>query len=121
MRLEFVLGSIDLVQHELLLVKLSCFHLYSSCSLNAGPFCYTGGYGVATGGPTAWGLCYNKELSPSQDYCDDYYKYDYPCAPGAQYYGRGAIPIYWYQSSSLVRNIFVFSKSAACLLDLRDG
>ncbi|EPS65534.1 hypothetical protein M569_09245, partial [Genlisea aurea] len=53
------------------------------------------GYGVATGGPTAWGLCYNHELSPSQDYCDEYFKYDYPCAPGAQYYGRGAIPIYW--------------------------
>ncbi|KAL0368659.1 UNVERIFIED_CONTAM: Chitinase-like protein 1 [Sesamum calycinum] len=53
-----------------------------------------GGYGVATGGPLAWGLCYNKEMSPSQDYCDEYYKYDYPCAPGAQYYGRGAIPIY---------------------------
>ncbi|KAL0366657.1 UNVERIFIED_CONTAM: Chitinase-like protein 1 [Sesamum radiatum] len=55
----------------------------------------TCGYGVATGGPLAWGLCYNKEMSPSQDYCDEYYKYDYPCAPGAQYYGRGAIPIYW--------------------------
>ncbi|KAL8554928.1 hypothetical protein ACS0TY_002929 [Phlomoides rotata] len=46
-------------------------------------------------GPEAWGLCYNKEMSPSKDYCDDYYKFDYPCAPGADYYGRGAIPIYW--------------------------
>ncbi|KAL3641665.1 serine/threonine protein kinase, CMGC, dual-specificity [Castilleja foliolosa] len=55
----------------------------------------TCGYGVATGGPLAWGLCYNKELSPSQSYCDDYFKYTYPCAPGAEYYGRGAIPIYW--------------------------
>ncbi|KAK6267494.1 hypothetical protein QUC31_011654 [Theobroma cacao] len=53
------------------------------------------GYGVATGGPLAWGLCYNREMSPSQDYCDDSYKYVYPCAPGAQYYGRGALPIYW--------------------------
>lgn len=53
------------------------------------------GYGVATGGPLAWGLCFNKEMSPSQKYCDDFYKYDYPCAPGAEYYGRGAIPIYW--------------------------
>nr|ACE79211.1 chi2 [Limonium bicolor] len=53
------------------------------------------GYGVATGGPTAWGLCYNKELSPSQKYCDDSYKYTYPCTPGADYYGRGALPIYW--------------------------
>ncbi|GAA0146648.1 hypothetical protein Leryth_001818 [Lithospermum erythrorhizon] len=53
------------------------------------------GYGVATGGPLAWGLCYNKEMSPQQDYCDDYYKLTYPCTPGAAYYGRGAIPIYW--------------------------
>ncbi|CAA0833244.1 Chitinase-like protein 1 [Striga hermonthica] len=53
------------------------------------------GYGVATGGPLAWGLCYNKEMSPSQSYCDDFYKFDYPCAPGVDYYGRGAIPIYW--------------------------
>ena len=56
----------------------------------------SGGYGAATGGPFAWGLCYNKELSPDQYYCDDYYKLTYPCAPSAAYYGRGAIPIYWY-------------------------
>ncbi|CAL1404325.1 unnamed protein product [Linum trigynum] len=55
----------------------------------------TCGYGVATGGPLAWGLCYNKEMSPQQSYCDDYFKYTYPCTPGADYYGRGAIPIYW--------------------------
>lgn len=54
-----------------------------------------GGYGVATGGPLAWGLCFNREMSPSQSYCDDSYKYTYPCAPGAEYYGRGALPIYW--------------------------
>ncbi|KAK7834967.1 chitinase-like protein 1, partial [Quercus suber] len=53
------------------------------------------GYGVATGGPLAWGLCFNREMSPSQSYCDDFYKYTYPCAPGAEYYGRGALPIYW--------------------------
>jgi hypothetical protein len=53
------------------------------------------GYGVATGGPLAWGLCYKREMSPSQDYCDDFYKYRYPCAPGATYYGRGALPLYW--------------------------
>jgi len=53
------------------------------------------GYGVATGGPLAWGLCYNREMSPSQSYCDESFKYTYPCAPGANYYGRGAIPIYW--------------------------
>ncbi|KAJ0093531.1 hypothetical protein Patl1_26218 [Pistacia atlantica] len=53
------------------------------------------GYGVATGGPLAWGLCYNREMSPSQSYCDDSYKFTYPCSPGAEYYGRGAIPIYW--------------------------
>jgi hypothetical protein len=53
------------------------------------------GYGVATGGPMAWGLCYSRELSPSQSYCDESYKYKYPCSPGADYYGRGALPIYW--------------------------
>ncbi|KAI9114966.1 hypothetical protein K1719_013979 [Acacia pycnantha] len=53
------------------------------------------GYGVATGGPLAWGLCYNHEMSPSQSYCDEYFKYTYPCAPGADYYGRGALPIFW--------------------------
>jgi len=53
------------------------------------------GYGVATGGPLAYGLCYNREMSPSQDYCDESYKYTYPCAPGADYYGRGALPVYW--------------------------
>ncbi|KAK9287606.1 hypothetical protein L1049_016041 [Liquidambar formosana] len=53
------------------------------------------GYGVATGGPLAWGLCYNKEMSPSQSYCDDSFKYTYPCTPGVEYYGRGALPLYW--------------------------
>ncbi|WCJ27514.1 Chitinase family protein [Euphorbia peplus] len=53
------------------------------------------GYGVATGGPLAYGLCYKREMSPSQSYCDESYKYIYPCAPGAEYYGRGALPIYW--------------------------
>nr|VDD08395.1 unnamed protein product [Brassica rapa] len=53
------------------------------------------GYGVATGGPLAWGLCYNREMSPSQSYCDETWKFKYPCSPGAEYYGRGALPIYW--------------------------
>ncbi|XAR71140.1 hypothetical protein NMG60_11028270 [Bertholletia excelsa] len=53
------------------------------------------GYGVATGGPLAWGLCYNKEMSPSQSYCDNYFINEYPCTPGVDYYGRGALPIYW--------------------------
>ena len=30
-----------------------------------------GGYKEAPDGETAWGLCYNHELSPSQSYCDD--------------------------------------------------
>ncbi|CAL9106520.1 chitinase-like protein 1 isoform X1 [Musa acuminata AAA Group] len=51
------------------------------------------GYGVATGGPLAWGLCYKREMSPSQSYCDQ--SYDYPCTPGVDYYGRGALPVYW--------------------------
>lgn len=58
---------------------------------------FIGGDGVVTGGPLAWGLCFNKEMSPSQDYCNDYFKLTYPCAPGAQYYGRGALPIYWFE------------------------
>ncbi|BBN67385.1 Chitinase family protein [Prunus dulcis] len=63
-----------------------------------------GGYGVATGGPLAWGLCYNREMSPMQSYCDDYYKYTYPCTPGAEYYGRGALPIYW---SGMLSSIYM--------------
>ncbi|KAF9602278.1 hypothetical protein IFM89_026366 [Coptis chinensis] len=51
------------------------------------------GYGVATGGPLAWGLCYNHEMSPSQSYCNQ--DYLYPCTPGAEYYGRGALLVYW--------------------------
>ncbi|KAI4344983.1 hypothetical protein L6164_012153 [Bauhinia variegata] len=53
------------------------------------------GSGVSTGGPLAWGLCYNHEMSPSQSYCDEYYKLTYPCSPGAEYFGRGALPVYW--------------------------
>ncbi|XP_010485413.1 PREDICTED: chitinase-like protein 1 [Camelina sativa] len=56
---------------------------------------FIGGYGVATGGPLAWGLCYNREMSPMQSYCDESWKFKYPCSPGAEYYGRGALPIYW--------------------------
>ncbi|KAH0457783.1 hypothetical protein IEQ34_013098 [Dendrobium chrysotoxum] len=51
------------------------------------------GYGVATGGPLAWGLCYNHEMSPSQSYCSQ--DYLYPCTPGVDYFGRGALPVYW--------------------------
>lgn len=49
---------------------------------------------MATGGPLAWGLCYNHELAPDQGYCDDSYT-QYPCVKGVEYYGRGAIPVYW--------------------------
>ncbi|RAL54381.1 hypothetical protein DM860_001509 [Cuscuta australis] len=64
------------------------------------------GYGVATGGPLAWGLCYNKEMSPSQDYCEE--SLVYPCAPGASYYGRGALPVYWnYNYGSLSEELKV--------------
>ncbi|KAG2728271.1 hypothetical protein I3843_01G193000 [Carya illinoinensis] len=67
------------------------------------------GYGVATGGPLAWGLCFNKEMSPSQSYCDDSYKFTYPCAPGAEYYGRGALPIYWSVYMFIIKpNCFLF-------------
>ncbi|VAI19164.1 unnamed protein product [Triticum turgidum subsp. durum] len=47
-------------------------------------FCTTGGMG----------LCYNHEMSPDQGYCDDSYT-QWPCVKGAEYYGRGAIPVYW--------------------------
>uniref|UniRef100_A0A0D9X9X3 Plant heme peroxidase family profile domain-containing protein n=1 Tax=Leersia perrieri TaxID=77586 RepID=A0A0D9X9X3_9ORYZ len=52
------------------------------------------GYSVAPGGPLAWGLCYNHELSPSQSYCDNSNEL-YPCVEGVEYYGRGALPVYW--------------------------
>lgn len=55
---------------------------------------FVGGYGVATGGPLAWGLCYNHEMSPSQIYCDS--DSIYRCVEGAEYYGRGALPVFWY-------------------------
>lgn len=71
---------------------------------------------MATGGPEAWGLCYNKEMSPSKDYCDDYYKYDYPCSPGAEYYGRGAIPIYWYHSFFVYTNSHFLNHHFICRL-----
>ncbi|URE12763.1 Chitinase class I [Musa troglodytarum] len=58
------------------------------------------GYGVAIGGPLAWGLCYNHEMSPSQDYCDP--NYLYPCTEGVQYYGRGALPVYWNYNYGLI-------------------
>ena len=60
-------------------------------------YIFSGGYKVATKEPLAWGLCYNKEInSNSYDYCDEHYKNIYPCAPGVAYYGRSALPIYWY-------------------------
>lgn len=38
-------------------------------------------------------------MSPSQDYCEK--DYLYPCIEGAQYYGRGALPVYWYDQFEL--------------------
>ncbi|KAI0503880.1 hypothetical protein KFK09_014823 [Dendrobium nobile] len=58
------------------------------------------GYGVATGGPLAWGLCYNHELSPSQSYCKE--DYLYPCTAGVEYHGRGALPVYWNYNYGLI-------------------
>ncbi|KAF3331228.1 chitinase-like protein 1 [Carex littledalei] len=58
------------------------------------------GYGVATGGPLAYGLCYNHEMSPSQSYCADDLKY--PCVDGAEYYGRGALPVYWNSNYGII-------------------
>ncbi|KAL0897301.1 hypothetical protein Bca101_081262 [Brassica carinata] len=67
-------------------------------------------YVVATGGPLAWGLCYNREMSPMQSYCDESWKYKNPCSPGAEYYGRGALPIYWYA--------FLLSLHSLCTTDV---
>ena len=54
---------------------------------------------MASKEPLEWGLCYNKETnSNSNTYCDEHDKNIYPCAPGVAYYGRGALPIYWYVS-----------------------
>ena len=47
---------------------------------------------------TTCGLCNYKEKNTSFPYCDEHYKDIYPCAPGVAYYGRGALPIYWYLS-----------------------
>ncbi|XP_042489012.1 chitinase-like protein 1 [Macadamia integrifolia] len=60
------------------------------------------GHAAAPGGPYAWGLCYNHEMSPSQSYCDN--SYIYPCAPGAEYYGRGALPVYWNYNYGMIGN-----------------
>ena len=60
---------------------------------------FSGGNKVASKEPLEWGLCYNKEMnSNSNIYCDEHDKNIYPCAPGVAYYGRGALPIYWYAS-----------------------
>ncbi|XP_043718991.1 chitinase-like protein 1 [Telopea speciosissima] len=60
------------------------------------------GYAAAPGGPYAWGLCYSHEMSPSQSYCAS--SYIYPCAPGAEYYGRGALPVYWNYNYGMIGN-----------------
>ena len=46
--------------------------------------------------PVTCGLCNYKEKNTNFSYCDEHYKDIYPCAPGVAYYGRGALPIYWY-------------------------
>ncbi|KAM0923050.1 hypothetical protein ACQ4PT_005807 [Festuca glaucescens] len=51
--------------------------------------------GIFYPNPLAWGLCYNREMSPDQNYyCDDSNEL-YRCVEGVRYYGRGAIPVYW--------------------------
>ncbi|TVT99146.1 hypothetical protein EJB05_55495 [Eragrostis curvula] len=59
------------------------------------------GYSEAPGGETAWGLCYNHEMSPSQSYCDDSNEL-YPCVAGVEYYGRGALPVYGNHNYAIV-------------------
>uniref|UniRef100_A0ACD5X8B2 Uncharacterized protein n=1 Tax=Avena sativa TaxID=4498 RepID=A0ACD5X8B2_AVESA len=45
--------------------------------------------------PVAWGLCYNREMSPDQNYYCDNSNELYRCVEGVRYYGRGALPVYW--------------------------
>ncbi|KAE8769201.1 chitinase-like protein 1 [Hordeum vulgare] len=42
--------------------------------------------------PMAWGLCYKREKNPY--YCDDSNEL-YRCVEVVEYYGRGALPVYW--------------------------
>jgi chitinase len=64
----------------------------------------TGGWATAEGGPYAWGYCYNRENSPSWNYCVN--SGEYPCSPGQSYYGRGPIQIsYNYNYGAAGRNI----------------
>ena len=58
--------------------------------------CFSGGNKLATMDQLAWGSCYNKEMNSNSNYCDEHYKKAYPCALGIAYFGRGALPIYWY-------------------------
>ena len=58
---------------------------------------FSGEHKVASREQLARGLCNNKEINSNlYNYCDQHYKDTYPCAPGIAYYGRGALPIYWY-------------------------
>ena len=57
---------------------------------------FLGGNKLATIDQLAWGSCYNKKMNSNSNYCDEHYKKAYPCAPGVAYFGRGALPIYWY-------------------------
>lgn len=57
----------------------------------------TGGWATAPGGPEAWGLCFREEVGcdraspPACAYCVA--STEWPCAPGARYYGRGPIQL----------------------------
>ena len=39
-------------------------------------------------------------MSPSQSYCTPSLRY--PCTPGADYYGRGALPVYWNDNYGII-------------------
>ncbi|VAI19161.1 unnamed protein product [Triticum turgidum subsp. durum] len=88
-----VAKAVGFWDYQAFITAASLFENQGFCTTGGIDMQMMGGYGVATGGPTAWGLCYNHEMSPDQGYCDDSYT-QWPCVKGAEYYGRGAIPVY---------------------------
>lgn len=61
-----------------------------------------GGWSGSKGGPYAWGLCYNQELSPQSIYCTVDKRYT--CVNGVSYHGRGPRPVYGNQNYGSIGN-----------------
>ncbi|KAJ4872360.1 Basic endochitinase B [Raphanus sativus] len=54
----------------------------------------TGGWPSAPDGANTWGYCFKDEIYKSNPYCDSN-NFQWPCAPGHFYYGRGPIMLSW--------------------------